>query len=287
MNPWSESEAFAREARKVESAGEALLLALLWWRRNGWTVRSQEPIEQYRIDLFVPEAGVAIEVDSFGGHGSNDAMERDARKRNLVVARGWAPLAFSAQQTLFRSHDALTDALAVIESRMGKPRPGAAPRRPQSGPPDAPSVADFAAGGRALLAALSDPLAETVCLSVSQRALANRSDLELLGMRALGTIFDCPEVIRRAPYVLDLLEQISGPVALTAAALRRHYQGDVLNDAAFLRDCPALLYHSATARLLFPLFPTMETAMDAAREIGSQLERALRAAADEPPKAAE
>lgn len=285
MNPWTDSDDFAREARKVESAGEALLLTLLWWRRDGWTVRTQEPIEQYRVDLFVPEAGVAIEVDSLAGHGSNEAMERDAKKRNLVVARGWAPLTFSAQQTLFRSHDALTEALAVIESRLGKPRPGGALPRGPKGPPGVPSIADFAAGGRALLAALSDPPADAVHLSASQRVMADRSEVELLGVEALGAIFDCPEVIERAPWVIDILDQIDGPVALAAASLRRHYRNGALDDAAFLRDCPALLYHVATERLVFPRFPSMETATDATREFGAQLENLLRA--DEPPKAAE
>lgn len=117
-NPWTDSDAYAREAAKVESAGEALLLTLLWWRRDGWTVRAQHPIGDYRIDLFIPEAGVAIEVDGFEGHSSGGALERDAQKRNLVVARGWAPLSFSARQTLFRSHDTLATVLATVGARL-------------------------------------------------------------------------------------------------------------------------------------------------------------------------
>lgn len=117
-NPWNDSDGFAREAAKVESAGEAVLLSLLWWRRDGWTARAQHPIGDYRIDLFIPEAGLAIEVDSFEAHGSGGAQERDAQKRNLIVARGWAPLSFSARQALFRSQETLATVLARVNERL-------------------------------------------------------------------------------------------------------------------------------------------------------------------------
>lgn len=118
MNDWSDTEDLGRQAAKTESAGESVLLSLLWWRRRGWTVRTQHPIAGYRIDLVVPEARVAIEVDSMEGHGSGTAMEHDAEKRNLVVAGGWAPLTFSARQTLFKPHDTLARVLAEVERRL-------------------------------------------------------------------------------------------------------------------------------------------------------------------------
>jgi len=118
MNRWRDSDEYARQATKVESAGEALLLTLLWWRRDGWTIRTQQPIGTFRVDLFVPEAKLAIEVDSFEAHGSGAVMERDAKKRNLVVAQGWAPLTFSARQTLYHPHDTLAAALAEVGRRL-------------------------------------------------------------------------------------------------------------------------------------------------------------------------
>ena len=255
MNPWNDSDGFAREARKVESAGEATLLSLLWWRRDGWTVRAQEPIEQYRIDLFVPEAGVAIEVDSFGGHGSAEAMERDARKRNLVVARGWAPLAFSAQQALFRSQDALADALAVINGRMMAKRPATPPARPR--PVD---LADFAAGGRALLAALQDGPSDDLVLSASHRVLANRGAAEYLGVELLQVVLDCPELVRDDD-IGPALDAIEGPVALAAQALREALPpGGTLDRAAFLQRCPALLQPVAARRLDAPVVAGLEAA---------------------------
>ncbi len=156
-NPWTDSDAYAREAAKVESAGEALLLTLLWWRRDGWTVRAQHPVEQYRIDLFVPEVGVAIEVDGFEGHASGGAMERDAAKRNLIVSRGWAPLTFSARQTIFHPHDALATVLAAIGGRLGtrKARAGGVVRAPRTQPVEV-NLELAVAGGKHLLRTLAE-----------------------------------------------------------------------------------------------------------------------------------
>jgi very-short-patch-repair endonuclease len=246
MNHWNDSDGFASEARKVESAGEALLLALLWWRRAGWTVRAQEPLDQFRIDLFVPEAGVAIEVDSFGGHSSNTDMERDARKRNLVVARGWAPLSFSAQQTLFDSQNTLAHALSVITGRMLAKRPEAPPRAPVP----APDVSVAVAGSRAVLASLTPgPLDNELHLSPSHRVLANRSAAEYLGIELLEVVFDCPALIRDAD-IGATLAAIDGPVALAGAALREAQPlGGEFDRARFLRHCPALLHPIAVRRL--------------------------------------
>lgn len=151
-NPWTDSDDYAREAAKVESAGEALLLTLLWWRRDGWTVRAQHSVEQYRIDLFIPEVGVAIEVDGFEGHASGGAMERDAAKRNLVVSRGWAPLTFSARQTLFRQHETLATVLAAIGGRLDarKVRAGGVVRAPRAKAAEVPLETAVEGGHRLL-----------------------------------------------------------------------------------------------------------------------------------------
>jgi very-short-patch-repair endonuclease len=262
MNPWHDSDTFADEARKVESAGEALLLTLLWWRRDGWTVRTQEPIEQYRIDLFVPEAGVAIEVDSFGGHGSAADMERDAQKRNLVVARGWAPLSFSAQQTLFRSQDTLAEALAVIQGRIVVVRPGQ--RREQSS--DLTSVAD---GSRALLAALTGGALD-VHLSASERVLTNLPEVERVGIELLEVVLDWPVLIRDPEIGAALWTD--GPVELAATTLRESLSPDgVLDRPGFLRACPALLYPVVVHRLGAPAFVGMFAARKAAMAIVARM----------------
>lgn len=248
MNPWSDSPDFAREAAKVESAGEALMLTLLWWRRAGWTVVTQKPIEQYRIDLFVPEAGVAIEVDSFAGHGSNAAMERDAKKRNLVVAKGWAPLAFSAQQAMFHSHDTLAAILSTIEGRLPlAKRPGPAP---SSLPSEAPmGLEELARRGREFIASLyvgpDDP---ALVLSPTHRAMGGRTHREMLGVELLGLALKHPALLKN-DAITEAMASIDGPVALAASRLRETCVGGRINRTAFLDLVPAILRPVAEERI--------------------------------------
>lgn len=235
MNPWADSEAYAREAAKVESAGEAVLLALMWWRRAGWTVIAQKPIEQYRIDLFVPEAGVAIEVDSFAAHGTNAAMERDARKRNLVVARGWAPLAYSAKQALFDSQNTLADILATVGRRLpGMQRRATEPAKPPL------NMAELARGFRGVLASLEDgPPEDSAKLRVNPSQM-ELSEHERIGVELLRVVFDYPSM-QEERVVQAALANVGGAVSDAATALRRHTKGGEVDHDAFLRDCPALV----------------------------------------------
>lgn len=246
MNPWADSEAYAREAAKVESAGEAVLLALMWWRRADWTVIAQKPIEQYRIDLFVPEAGVAIEVDSFAAHGTNAAMERDARKRNLVVARGWAPLAYSAKQALFDSQNTLADILATVGRRLpGTQRRATAP----AGPPL--NMAELARGFRGVLASLeAGPPEDAAKLRVSPSQL-ELPERERVGVELLRLLFDYPDMQEDAA-VHAALAGIGGAVSDGAVALWRHTKDGEIDHESFLRDCPALLCPMAVECFAMP-----------------------------------
>lgn len=250
MNPWKDSEAFAREARKVESVGEALVLTLLWWRREGWTVRAQEPIEQYLIDLFVPEAGVAIEVDSFLAHSKSEDQRRDAAKRNLVVRRGWAPFTFSAQEAVFKPHDRLAECLTLIKSRLPPTaRPGATePRKPS--PPD---LRIMAAGGRALLDALEPRPAdsiEEVHLSATLREMADRRPEERAGAALFRIVLERPALIHE-PIIYKALSGIDGPVALAAAELvvAVDKTTGALDESTFLARCPSMLQPIAVRQL--------------------------------------
>lgn len=248
MNPWTDSEGFAREALKVESAGEAVMLTLLWWRRAGWTVVTQKPIEQYRIDLFVPEAGVAIEVDSLAGHGTNAAMEKDARKRNLVVARGWAPLTFSAQQATFSPHEILPDILAAIGARLAplqRPVPPPAGGRGSS-PQDPKEMARY---GRDLIASLRDGHDDPgLILSPTHRALADRTPRELLGIELLGLAIQHPALLQD-DAIAEAMANIDGPVALAASRLREACSDGRIDQGAFLGLIPAILRPVAAERL--------------------------------------
>ena len=249
MNPWKDSEAYAREAAKVDSVGEALLLTLLWWRRDGWTVRAQEPVEQYRVDLFVPEARVAIEVDSFAAHSTGKDQQRDAAKRNLVVARGWAPFTFTAQEAVFFPHNRLVDVVALIGSRLPpkKDRPNP-PRKPL--PPD---MRAFAAGSRALLDALAVGAAdsiEEVRLSASLREMANATPRERAGVALFRIVMESPAMIHD-PLIYQALSSVDGPVALAAVELAAAVDkaSGTLDEPRFLPRCPALLQPVALRQL--------------------------------------
>lgn len=249
MNPWADSEAYAREAAKVESAGEAVLLALMWWRRADWTVIAQKPIEQYRIDLFVPEAGVAIEVDSFAAHSTNAAMEKDAKKRNLVVARDWAPLAYSAKQALFDSQNTLADILATVGRRLpGAPRRAAGPVEPRA---KVAELAELARGFRGVLSSLEGGPPEDAAnlrVSPSQLELPER---ERIGVELLRLLFDYPDMQEDAA-VHAALAGIGGAVSDGAVALWRHTKDGEIDHESFLRDCPALLCPMAVECFAMP-----------------------------------
>lgn len=265
MNPWTDSEDFARQAAKVESAGEAVLLSLLWWRRAGWTVRAQEPVKPFRIDLVVPEAMVAIEVDSFEGHGSGAAMEHDARKRNAVIAAGWAPLAYSARDALFRSQDTLADILAHVGRRISlrTPRPTAAePPRP------AFDAVTFATGGRALLDAMEQTFAP-VKADPSWRAFAHGPARERLALELIGVVILYPALLTE-PGVAAAFDVVGGPVWLAADLVRRNMYGAELDRVAVVVDWPSELSTFAF-EVIHAEKPDAATARKRALEIVDQI----------------
>jgi hypothetical protein len=73
-----------------------------------------EPVRQHwiravghspiRVDLAYPDARVAIEADSRLFHSGRADLQRDAGKRNLLIALGWRPLAFTWADAHDRLH---------------------------------------------------------------------------------------------------------------------------------------------------------------------------------------
>ena len=55
----------------------------------------------YRVDLGDPLRRLVAEADSFEFHGSPSALERDCRRYDELVSRGWLVLRFSWWQVLF------------------------------------------------------------------------------------------------------------------------------------------------------------------------------------------
>lgn len=81
--------------RVLRGAGLPAPLRQHWIRAAGY-----RPI---RIDLAYPEQRVAIEADSRLFHSGRADLQRDSAKRNLLVALGWRPLAFTWDDVLRRS----------------------------------------------------------------------------------------------------------------------------------------------------------------------------------------
>lgn len=54
-----------------------------------------------RVDLGDPERRIAAEADSFAWHGSRKALDRDCRRYDELVRRGWLVLRFSWEQVRY------------------------------------------------------------------------------------------------------------------------------------------------------------------------------------------
>jgi very-short-patch-repair endonuclease len=64
---------------------------------SGWvpSLRIVIGAAAYEIDVAVPEARLAIEVDGFRYHSAHDRFQRDRTKQNALVAAGWRVLRFT------------------------------------------------------------------------------------------------------------------------------------------------------------------------------------------------
>lgn len=153
---WNDLDGLAREVAKTETPGEAMLLCGLWGSRHGWRPRAQHEVAGFRVDIAVPEAKVAIESDGFAHHSSAADLERDHARQNGLVAAGWTPLRYTAQQSFLTTGQCAVSALREINKRL-KGRSSAQPR------PEEPRFAaeltseqraGLVDGAKALLAAL-------------------------------------------------------------------------------------------------------------------------------------
>lgn len=154
MNEWADPESYGREAAKVVSRGEAMMLAVLWPERKGWSIKCQFELEGYFIDLAIPEAHLAVEVDSFAAHGSSKAMEHDAVRSNRMLAVGWATVRYPSQRVLMSAWQCASDVLGHIGRRVKVPHRAPVPRAEPLPPAPYDPVA-VARGANELLSALT------------------------------------------------------------------------------------------------------------------------------------
>ncbi|MGB0100463.1 MAG: DUF559 domain-containing protein [Nocardioides sp.] len=80
-----------------------------------------------RPDLVDRELGVVLEADSFEWHGDRQALARDARRYNLLVADGWIVLRFSWEDVMLDPayvREVLIAVVALVSRRAEPDRPG-------------------------------------------------------------------------------------------------------------------------------------------------------------------
>jgi very-short-patch-repair endonuclease len=88
----------ARAANPFESALRATVIDA---RLEGFLPQLGIPGTEYRVDLGDPKRMIVLEADSFEFHGKRSALERDCRRYDELVRRGWLVLRFSWEQVMF------------------------------------------------------------------------------------------------------------------------------------------------------------------------------------------
>jgi predicted transcriptional regulator of viral defense system len=110
----------------TDSERERLLLRML--RRHGFP----SPIPQFEIrdddgrliarpDFAYPDRKIAIEYDSYQEHTGKVALVRDSARRNAIVARGWAPIAATAEDLRRGGHQLASDLRMARAQRLAEP----------------------------------------------------------------------------------------------------------------------------------------------------------------------
>lgn len=152
--PWVESaSALAREIQKTESRPEAILLVALWGERAKWRLVTQYQIGDYRVDIAIPEAHIAIEVDGHEWHRTNGDMVNDLDRQNAITYAGWTVLRFPASRIFAASGKYLPEIVREVRKRVKDASHPPPPKVPE--PEPLPELSTQIDGGLYLLEALS------------------------------------------------------------------------------------------------------------------------------------
>jgi very-short-patch-repair endonuclease len=124
---WTDINSLCWELMKTETSTEAQLLVMLWAERDGWTVRAQHEVLSYRVDLAIPEARLAVEVDGHDWHSTAAAMANDLDRQNALVSAGWMPYRCPASKVFVGAGPAARRIAALARQQLSalrQPRPG-------------------------------------------------------------------------------------------------------------------------------------------------------------------
>jgi very-short-patch-repair endonuclease len=128
--PCLEGRYAARALRRLGAAeprSESPLetLARLLLRRHGFAVVVQHPVSNEsgqvvaRADLALPSLKIAIETDGRDVHGTPDAIFRDRRRQNMLVALGWIVLRFTWRDVTADEGRVLNEVRSAVDRAEG------------------------------------------------------------------------------------------------------------------------------------------------------------------------
>ena len=106
-----EQKQFRRDLRKTASRGEVVLWNGLRKNGVGAKFRRQESIEQFVVDFYCPELGLAVEVD--GIHHEHQ-IEHDSRRDSILENIGVRTLRFKDSDVISNSEKVLDEIKKIV-----------------------------------------------------------------------------------------------------------------------------------------------------------------------------
>ncbi|MEP6630236.1 MAG: DUF559 domain-containing protein [Lapillicoccus sp.] len=82
-----------------------------------------------RVDLADEQLRIVLEADSFEFHGTRKGLDRDCRRYNAIVVRGWLVLRFTWEQVMFEPGLVASTVRALVALRTERPHRRGGPSR--------------------------------------------------------------------------------------------------------------------------------------------------------------
>jgi very-short-patch-repair endonuclease len=113
----------ARKLRREMTLPEVLLWNRLRRSQLGAKFRNQHPIPPYVVDFYCVSARLVVEIDGLA-HDSSERSERDARRDQALIEKGYDVLRLPASLILSDMEAALAAIAARVESPLRQPLRG-------------------------------------------------------------------------------------------------------------------------------------------------------------------
>lgn len=87
---------------------------------GGWTANATVRLggRSVVVDLLFARAGVVVEVDGFGAHGTREAFEQDRRRQNALVDAGYVVLRFTWRDLVEREAEVVDEVRRAVDRRL-------------------------------------------------------------------------------------------------------------------------------------------------------------------------